>query len=256
MKLCQTTPRDGLRWMLAGLARLRRAPMALGGLFALVMLILSMLLGLPWVGPLLMVLLLPALHAGWYEVGRVLQDGGTPGPAHLFAPLRQPARKVLLQLGALQAVLAWLLMALGDLIDPGMSDAWDLFRDSEAGDGAMIEAVATLQQGMVLRAALLAPLLLAFWHAPAVALRTGAGAAKALFVSLTASGRHLGAFVVFALAWIGADLVLSAALAAVVGVLGLGAIGTVLVLPAALMFSAAFYASMQVSIDACIDFEG
>jgi hypothetical protein len=256
MKLRQTTPRDGLRWMLAGLSRLRQAPMALGGLFALVMLILSMLLGLPWIGPLLMVLLLPALNAGWYLVGRVLQDGGRPGPEHLFAPLRQPVRKTLLQLGALQALLAWLLMALGDLIDPGMGAAWDAFRDSEAGDGPMIEAIATLQQGMVLRAALLAPLLLAFWHAPAVALRTDAGMGKALFVSVTASVRHLGAFVVFALAWIGADLALSAVLGAAVALLGLGALGTALVLPAALMFSAAFHASMQISIDGCIDFEG
>ena len=34
MKLRQTSPRDGLRWMMTGLTRLRAAPMALSGLFA------------------------------------------------------------------------------------------------------------------------------------------------------------------------------------------------------------------------------
>ena len=61
MKLRQTSPRDGLRWMMTGLTRLRAAPMALSGLFAMVMLLLSLLLGLPWVGPLLVALLLPKL---------------------------------------------------------------------------------------------------------------------------------------------------------------------------------------------------
>ena len=255
MKLRQTSPRDGLRWMMTGLTRLRAAPMALSGLFAMVMLLLSLLLGLPWVGPLLVALLLPALGAGWYQVGRLMQDGGTPSPAALLAPLRSPARKVLLQLGAAKALLAWLLLEIGDLIDPDMAAAWEAFRSGQGGDGTMIEAVATLQQGMMLRAALLLPLLLAFWHAPAVALRTGAGAAKALFVSITASTRNIGAFVVYGLAWLGADLMMSALLGALVGLLGLGAIGMVLVLPAVLLFSAGFHVSMQASVDGCIEFE-
>ncbi len=75
------------------------------------------------------------------------------------------------------------------------------------------------------------------------------GAAKALFVSITASTRNIGAFVVYGLAWLGADLMMSALLGALVGLLGLGAIGMVLVLPAVLLFSAGFHVSMQASVD-------
>ena len=57
------------------------------------------------------------------------------------------------------------------------------------------------------------------------------------------------------LAWLGADLMMSALLGALVGLLGLGAIGMVLVLPAVLLFSAGFHVSMQASVDGCIEFE-
>lgn len=255
MKLRQTTPRDGLRWMLAGVSRLRAAPMALTGLFAAAMFTLSLLLGLPGLGGLLVAALMPALTAGWHEVGRAMQSGEMPRLTQLLAPLRGPARPTLLGLGLLHAFGAWMLLALGDLLDPGMAEAWEAFHDSEAASDAMLATVATLQQGMVLRAALLIPLVLLFWHAPVVATRTQAGLAKSLFVSATATLRHLGAMVVYGLCWIGADLLLSAVLAALVTLLGLGPAGMVLVMPAALMFSAAFYASLQASIDGCIDFE-
>jgi uncharacterized membrane protein len=85
--------------------------------------------------------------------------------------------------------------------------------------------------------------------------RTGASLGKALFISATASGRNLGAFVVYGLSWVAADLVLSLLLGGLLAALGLGQAVVLFVLPGAMIFSAAFYASLRASIDGCIDFE-
>lgn len=255
MRLRAATPRDGARWMLEGLSLLRREPIALPGLFGMVVFALGLLLSLPWIGPVMVAMLLPALTAGWVEAVAAMRAGERPMPSHLLRPLRGPARRALLHLGALHALAAWLLLAVGDLVDPGMEAAWRDMRDSEAGQDATMAAIAALQQGMVLRAALLIPLALTFWHAPVVAVRDGAGAGKALFISATASWRNLGAFVVYGLCWIGADLVLSVLLGGLLGALGLGQAAMLVVLPGALLFSAAFYASLQGSIDGCLDLD-
>ena len=158
----------------------------------------------------------------------------------------------LLMLGGLYAAGFLLIIGASSLVDGGT------FASVYLGQTPMTRELAEepeFQSAMWLSMCLYLPLSLAFWHAPAVALRTGAGAAKALFVSITASTRNIGAFVVYGLAWLGADLMMSALLGALVGLLGLGAIGMVLVLPAVLLFSAGFHVSMQASVDGCIEFE-
>jgi hypothetical protein len=102
---------------------------------------------------------------------------------------------------------------------------------------------------------LMLPLVLTLWHAPMVIVRTGAGVGKALFISATATWRNLGAFVVYGVAWLLADLVLSLLLAGLLAALGLGQLAMVLVLPGAMVFSGAFYASLKASVDGCIDFD-
>jgi len=55
--------------------------------------------------------------------------------------------------------------------------------------------------------------------------------------------------------WALADLVLSLLLAGLLAALGLGQVAMLLVLPGAMIFSGAFYASLKASVDGCIDFE-
>lgn len=255
MKLRVATPRDGVQWMLSGVQMARHHTLGLAGLFGLQIFALALLLGLPWIGPVLVAALLPALSAGWVEVSAAVQAGGRPQPSQWIGPLRSPARPVLLRLGALNALASFLLLMLADLIDPGMADAWATMRDSETSAEATVDAIGALQQGMVLRAALLVPLALTLWHAPVILVRTGAGLGKALFISANASWRNLGAFVVFGVCWLVADLVLSLLLAGLLAALGLGQAAMLLVLPGAMIFSGAFYASLKASVEGCIDFE-
>ena len=255
MKLRVATPRDGVQWMLSGVHLARQHPLGLAGLFGLQIFALALLLGLPWIGPVLVAALLPALSAGWVEVTTALQAGGRPQPAQWIGPLRSSARPALLRLGGLNALASFVLLMLADLIDPGMAEAWATMRDSETSAEDTLNAIGALQQGMVLRAVLLVPLALTFWHAPVLLVRTGASLGKALFVSANASWRNLGAFVVFGVCWLVADLVLSLLLAGLLAALGLGQAAMLLVLPGAMLFSGAFYASLKASVDGCIDFE-
>jgi hypothetical protein len=256
MKLRVATPRDGLQWMLSGVRLARQQTLGLAGLFGMMVFGLALFLGLPWIGPILVAMLLPALTAGWVDAAAAVEAGGRPLPSHLIGPLRSPARTALLQLGGLNALASFVLLLLADALDPGMADAWTVMRDSETSAEATLDAIGALQQGMVLRAVLLLPLVLTIWHAPVIMVRTGAGLGKALFVSATASWNNLGAFVVYGVCWVVADLVLSLLLAGLLAALGLGQMAMVLVLPGAMVFSGAFYASLKASVDGCIDFEG
>lgn len=255
MKLRVTSPRDGLQWMLSGVRLVRQQPLGLAGLFGMMVFGLALLLGLPWIGPVLVAVLLPVMTVGWVEATGAMQSGQRPQPSHLFNPLRSPARRTLLKLGGLHALASFLLLMLADLLDPGMGEVWDTLRSDDSTAEATVAAIGDLQQGMVLRAALLLPVVLTFWHAPVVIARTDAGLGKALFISATASWRNLGTFVVYGLCWVMADLVLSLVLSGLLAALGLGQAAMLFVLPSAMIFSAAFYASLKASIEGCIDFE-
>lgn len=256
MKLRTTRPTDGATWMKGGVLLARQQPLALAGLFSLMIFSLGVLLWVPYLGGMLISMMLPAMTAGWVEVAAVVQRGQRPTALHLFSPLGTPARRTLLGLGVLHAVLSVTMLELGDLIDPGMSDAWTVFSSGTASDDATQQAINALQLGMMLRAALLMPVVLTFWHAPVIAVRDGAGIGKSLFISATASWRNLGAFVVYGLCWLLADMLMSVVLGGLLSVLGLGQMSIILIMPAALLFSAAFYTSLQGTVDGCIDFEG
>ena len=255
MKLRVASPRDGLQWMLSGVHLARQQTLGLASLFGLMVFGMALLLGLPWIGPVLVAVLLPALSAGWVDAAAAVQAEQRPLVTHLIGPLRSTSRAALLQLGAVNAAGSFLLLLLADALDPGMADAWTTMRDSETSADATLDAIGALQQGLVLRAVLMLPLVLTLWHAPMVVVRTGAGVGKALFISATATWRNLGAFVVYGVAWILADLVLSLLLAGLLTALGLGQLAMVLVLPGAMVFSGAFYASLKASVDGCIDFD-
>ncbi|MEY8875354.1 MAG: BPSS1780 family membrane protein, partial [Leptothrix sp. (in: b-proteobacteria)] len=184
-----------------------------------------------------------------------LQAGQAPNATLLLAPLRSPARMRLLQLGGLHAMAALLMLTLADQIDVGMPQAWEAMRQAQ-DEAATMAALEALQGGLTLRVALLLPVVLLFWHAPVLVSRDARiGVAQALFGSALASLRNLGAFVVYGLCWVGADLLLSTLLGGVLGLLGLPQLAMLVAVPVALLFSASFYASLHASVMGCIDFD-
>lgn len=255
MKLLTASPLQGVRWARAGLTQLLGQPLAHAAMFGVMAFGLGLLLSLPWIGPVLALALVPALNAGWVHASTLALRGERLTPLVLFAPLRSAQRSKLLQLGGLHAAAALLMFALASLIDPDFASQWNLALGStEADDEITARAVSAVQQGLLLRLLLLLPVLLAFWHAAVIIDRTGAGLAKALFASYLATLRNLGAFVVYGLTWVGADLLLSTVVGGLLGLLGQSALAVLVVVPSSMLFSAAFFASIHASVHGCIEF--
>lgn len=258
MRLKSARPAEGVRWMLSGVQLLLRYPLAHLATASMMSLLMVLLLALPWIGTVLAFVLLPALTVGWVASSATAASGRTPAPWLLFMGLRSPRRGALLHLGAVYAVLALGMLMLADLLDPGFQEQWSaLVMSSRSGeDGApgagLMDAV---QRGALLRAGLLVPLALAFWHAPIIVMQAGAGVAKALFGSIVATGRNLLTFIVYGLSWLAADIAFSTVLALLLVVLGLGNVAMLVIMPFAMLFMAAFYASLRASVAGCIDFE-
>lgn len=256
IKLRSAPALEGGRWMLSGVQLARQSPLTLLGLMGFMFFGLGLLLALPWVGPVLVAVLMPALSAGWVLAIAALRSGQRPTPTHLMLPLMGRERARLLLLGGLHAAAAAAVLGLAELIDPGLQAAWRSAMGADAGDEARLAAFQALQSGLLLRMLLIVPVLLLFWHAPVILLREGGSVGRALFASAVASLRNLTAFVVYGAAWVVADLLLSLLLGVLLAALGLAPWAPFFAMPAALFFSAAFYASLHASVHGCLTFEG
>ncbi|MEY4755088.1 MAG: hypothetical protein RJA44_2763, partial [Pseudomonadota bacterium] len=217
---------------------------------------LGLLASLPYLGALAALTLLPAVLAGWVHSTGLALQGQTLNPLHLLAPLRSPQRLALLKLGLIHAAGSLLLLELGDLIDSDFMQQWTLAVGGQAADDEMsARALVEVQHGLMLRAALQLPLLLLLWHAPVLVHRAALPLAQAIFSSALASLRNLGAFLIYGLSWIVADLLLSILVGVLLGLIGQSALAVLVIVPASMLFSAAFLASLHASVHGCLDFD-
>lgn len=188
MKLNIVPARTGLVWVKLGMKTFLRQPLALTGLFFMYMAAVLVLSQIPWVGPVLGAMLVPAATLGLMAATAEADNGRFPMPTVLvsaFRAGRQRARAMLV-LGLVYYVafllVAWLL--------PGEAPPAAANAPPIKGSAALL-FVALLQL----------PLLIVFSLAPGLVHWHGIGPAKSLFFSLVAFWRNLGAYLVFAAAW-------------------------------------------------------
>ena len=117
------------------------------------------------------------------------------------------------------------------------------------GEKAQAEIDALLAEPGVTMAVLLAGVLgtalsVPFWHAPALVYWGGQGVAQSLFSSTLAMWRCKGAFFVYSLVWFGLIMLFGVLAAVVFGLLGARQVGSLVALPAGLLFSTVFYVSL------------
>ncbi|HKX94223.1 MAG TPA: BPSS1780 family membrane protein [Methylibium sp.] len=244
MRLKTVPARAGLTWVRAGLRVFARQPLVFGALFGLTGFGALMLAQLPLVGPVLALALMPAATLAFMLTTRSVLDGRAPTAAQLLAPWRDALqRRRLIALGFAYALAAIVALLAVQAIDGGRFDA---ALQSVADGTATPETLqdANLGSGLLLRMVVVAVLSLVFWHAPALVHWGRMAVPKAVFASVVACLRSVGAFAVLGLAWFGIVVAYTLVAQAVFALLGSPQSATLALLPGAMMFSTVFYASL------------
>lgn len=259
--LHEVAPRQGIAWTREGFRAFFKRPMALASLFISFMFVGVLAMALP-AGGLLLVLALPLLSLGYMIATRSALVGGPVHPGQLVEPLRLAAaqpdgvrrRKNLLVLCGLYALVTLLIIWLSDSIDGGRFERLQALMASGQGTDAATDAEMqnlladpALINGLLVRFGLAGLLAVPFWHAPALVWWGGQGVAQSLFSSTLAVWRTKGAFLMYSVAWalvVGAFGIVTAT---VFSLLGARQLVGVAAMPAALMFTVAFYVSLYFS---------
>jgi hypothetical protein len=256
MKLRLVPARQGALWVRRGFGVFFKRPLAFAALFSGFLFFGLLALLVPLVGPLLLLTSLPLVSLGFMvATQRALQDQ-FPGPGVFVAPLRvdRPHSLALLRMGLAYAVASVAIIWLSDVADGGKFDALQQSMAGGKEDAAAIAALLAdpqLQLGLLLRFGLATLLSLPFWHAPALVHWGGQGVRKALFFSAVACWRNIGAFSVYGLAWGGALLSFGAVANLLAALLQQAQLIALAAVPAGLLFSTVFYASLYFTFTDC-----
>lgn len=247
-------PLYGYRWFREGVALFMKQPwpwLALVGVSFLSTVILSTL---PVLGLIAVFLLLPGLAAGFMLAARAAANNQPIAFPHLTAGFRQAARPLMLVGGAnfLVTVLGMLVISLG--WGDELSKLLDLMRSATPDELAMEQAMHELTLPSLLSLALMLPLAMANWFAPALIVFRNVAPGKSMRLSLSASLSNFWPFLVYGVLLFLLDAAASLLLRGVLGVLGrlagdavVEAVGMLLVFPIVCTFFALMLGAMYVS---------
>ncbi|MBX3606283.1 MAG: hypothetical protein KF788_13465 [Piscinibacter sp.] len=258
MKLLSVDASDGAAWVRRGFQVFFRQPLAFSGVFAAFLFVVFGLTLVPLLGPLLLLALLPLGSLGFMIATRDSLQGRQPSPRAFVDPLRhgRAATIAMVRLGLIYAACSLGIIWLSDAVDGGALEVlMETLSNGKSSTDDVRRALSDpkLEAGVLLRFGLAAALSVPYWHAPALVHWAGQGVAQALFSSTVACWRNKGAFVVFALVWF-AIVLGFALLANLVGaLLGTPQFVALAAVPATLLLSTVFYASIWFSFAACFE---
>jgi hypothetical protein len=259
LRLQQVPASHGVRWLRHGFKVFKRYPIAFTGLFGMFLFAGMVSMLLPVLGTALLLMALPMLSLGFMLATHAALQGLTPTAAVFIAPfkLTKARTRSQLMLCSTYALGTVLIMVLSDWIDGGAFDQFEaLLASSTVDEAKLVEVLSDpdLFWGVLARLGLATLLSIPYWHASALVHWGGQGALQALFSSTLAVWRNRGAFLMNALAWLGvmAAFALLASLGA--SALALGNLVPMIALPAGLLFSTVFYASLYFSFVDCFLF--
>ena len=250
MKLNLVPARTGIEWVKLGVRTFLKQPLALTGLFFMYMAVVLVISQLPVIGWALGAMLVPAATLGLMAATAEAAGGRFPMPTVLvsaFRAGRQRARAMLV-LGAIYTAGSALATLLGSLL------AGDPSPPTVDAQGPQMDTRA------VLVLLLHTPLVVLFWHAPALVHWHGVSPAKSLFFSVVACFRNFGAFLVYSLAWLAVFIAVGFFVSTVGMMLGGVAVARSIMMPTVLilvaMFSTSLYFTFRDSFRADDDASG
>ena len=260
MKLRLIPASRGAQWVRQGFVVFFKHPLGFAGLFATFLFVLFVALLIPLVGSLLLLAVLPLASLGFMIGTHNALNGRFPMPRVFIDPLRhgRPRMVAMVQLGVLYALATALIMWLSDVVDAGALDKlMQALSNNKTTPESMQEALSNprLQMGLLLRFGLAGLLSVPFWHAPALVHWGGHTAAKSLFFSLVACWRNRGAFTVYALTWTAVILLFAVLANLLFALLGQVQLMALAAMPASLIFSTVFYASLYFTFADCFVIE-
>jgi len=256
MKLQLVPARQGALWVRRGFGVFFRRPLAFAALFTGFLFFGLVTLLVPLVGPVLLLASFPLVSLGFMLATQRTLQGRLPGPGVFVEPMRagRAHRVALVQMGLAYAAVSFGIIWLSDYVDGGKFDALQQAMAGGKDEGTDIVALFAdpqMQWGLVLRFGLASLLSLPFWHAPALVHWGDQGMGKALFFSTVACWRNMGAFTVYALAWGGAILLFGVLVDVLAALLQQPQLVALAAVPAGLMFSTVFYASLYLTFSDC-----
>ncbi|MBO9688896.1 BPSS1780 family membrane protein [Roseateles chitosanitabidus] len=261
LHLQSVPPRNGLLWVRHGLKVLQRKPIALIGLFAMFLLVSSLLQLIPLLGQLVVLCALPMVSLAFMLASHQVLQSHTPTAAVFAQPLQltRERRVAQLQLGALYAVSTIAVIFLAHWLDGGALTrvVEQVATAGEKSDPKAIEAAMTdpsLTSGIALRLLFTGLISIPFWHAPALIHWGGQGVLQALFSSTLGVWRNKGAFALSGLAWVGLTFGTTLVLTIVGLLVGLGNLLPYLLVPLGMALTTAFYCSLYFTFIDCFMF--
>ncbi|MBQ9578932.1 MAG: hypothetical protein IJR28_05305 [Ottowia sp.] len=251
LRLRPATAAQGLRWVGDGLRLWRRQPLVLTGLFLMLLMALTLLAALPFVGGTLASVLMPACNAGLMCCAQAVQQGRWPHPAMLLAAWRRSPQhtRAMLTLGLLYAAAMLLLAVLWYWLDDGALTQLLVAHGGRVTPELLQEpqfpaAFRSALHRLALMAVVYLPIAVLFWLAPALVYWHNTPPAKALFFSATAVLRNASAYLAFAFGWLGVFLFAGFALALLAALPGIGTVAIALTMPVCVCLVAALVVSI------------
>jgi len=256
MKLHIVPARTGFQWVKLGAQTFLRQPLAMAGLSFMSTAAITVLSLVPVIGALLSVALIPAITLGLMAASREAQQGRFPMPTVLVTAFRAgPANtRAMLILGAMYTAAVLLVVNVGALF------ATDVAPAMGAANGEVTpEQVRAMfgNPGLWVTMVLSLPVLMAFWHAPALVHWHGVTPLKSLFFSLMASWANKGAMLLYGVGWMAVILMAAVVMNLLAALFGSAALLNLVVFPMALLLAAMFQSSIWFTVrDSFVNEEG
>jgi hypothetical protein len=243
MKLQILPASTGITWVKLGIQTFFKQPLALGGLFFMFMAATSFLSVIPVVGTVIALAVIPAATLGLMVAALDALHGKFPMPSVLFTAFKADKRRIraMLSLGLMYAVCFLLIVMLVNAMDGGTLDKLDL-SDPEKARAVMDNP--DFQNALMIGFALYGLLSILFWHAPGLVHWYGVSPVKAVFFSVIACMRNLGAYLMYGLTWLALLMGASVVLGGLLGAFGLQSLGR----PVIMAFGLSMAAMLSTSV--------